>query len=411
MAGLRSLTRVAGGGARRGGWRRRARRRRAFVGLDGLGGVEVSRRLDARAASAGHLRFASDERTHWHFIPHRNLPAQRADRQGNESGSARRRSRPAEDRLEPARLSDGDLDHGSRESARRHRSGAAPPPAAQPPRRRAARPRPGALLLLRVRHAVGKDTWGWRVEGHHVSLHFTVVNGTLVAGSPTFFGANPAEVREGPKKGLRVLGAGGRRGARAARIARRVAARKGDHQRDRAERHLTMAKVEIEPLSPRDRRVARERRAQRDLLMKLIDVYVGYMAADIAADRRARLKKAGVEKIAFAWAGETEKGQEALLPRSGSDVPHRVRQHPERRQPHPLGLARLQWRLRPRPAARASGVQPALTTAPLELRDQESQEFTGALFFCEIGTTIYGRTMRSPVGVAGGGHQPQDRAA
>jgi hypothetical protein len=52
-----------------------------------------------------------------------------------------------------------------------------------------------------------KDTWGWRVEGHHVSLHFTVVNGTLVAASPSFFGSNPAEVRQGPKKGLRILGA------------------------------------------------------------------------------------------------------------------------------------------------------------------------------------------------------------
>src|SRR6202022_925006 len=50
-----------------------------------------------------------------------------------------------------------------------------------------------------------RKTWGWRVEGHHVSLHFTVVNGTL-AGSPSFFGSNPAEVRSGPKKGTRVLG-------------------------------------------------------------------------------------------------------------------------------------------------------------------------------------------------------------
>src|SRR4029077_3868390 len=52
-----------------------------------------------------------------------------------------------------------------------------------------------------------KDTWGWRVEGHHVSLHFTIVNGTMVASSPTFFGSNPAEVRQGPKKGLRILAA------------------------------------------------------------------------------------------------------------------------------------------------------------------------------------------------------------
>ena len=48
---------------------------------------------------------------------------------------------------------------------------------------------------------------------------------------------------------------------------------------------------------------------QRDLLMKLIDVYAGAMAADIAADRMARLRKAGLEKIAFAWAGPVDRGQ------------------------------------------------------------------------------------------------------
>ena len=49
--------------------------------------------------------------------------------------------------------------------------------------------------------------------------------------------------------------------------------------------------------------------AQRDLLMKLLDVYIGKMAADIAEDRLARVRKAGVEKIAFAWAGDTERGK------------------------------------------------------------------------------------------------------
>ena len=47
-----------------------------------------------------------------------------------------------------------------------------------------------------------KGTWGWRVEGHHVSLHFTIADGAAVVGAPTFWGTNPAEVREGPKKGL-----------------------------------------------------------------------------------------------------------------------------------------------------------------------------------------------------------------
>src|SRR4051812_32912562 len=44
-------------------------------------------------------------------------------------------------------------------------------------------------------------TWGWRVDGHHLSLHFTIVNGEITVSTPTFFGTNPAEVRDGPKKG------------------------------------------------------------------------------------------------------------------------------------------------------------------------------------------------------------------
>src|SRR5262245_17943800 len=53
-----------------------------------------------------------------------------------------------------------------------------------------------------------KGRWGWRVEGHHVSLRFAVVDGAVasnVASSPMFLGSNPAEVQEGAKKGQRVL--------------------------------------------------------------------------------------------------------------------------------------------------------------------------------------------------------------
>jgi hypothetical protein len=50
----------------------------------------------------------------------------------------------------------------------------------------------------------GEKTWGFRLEGHHISLNYTLHNGVVVA-SPNFFGANPAEVRTGPRKGLRVL--------------------------------------------------------------------------------------------------------------------------------------------------------------------------------------------------------------
>ena len=95
-----------------------------------------------------------------------------------------------------------------------------------------------------------KSPWGWRVEGHHVSLHFTVVNGTLVASSPSFFGSNPAEVRDGPKKGLRIL-------ADQEDTARALLMALDEKQRAKAliqgvalNEIVTTNKVDISPLSP-----------------------------------------------------------------------------------------------------------------------------------------------------------------
>jgi hypothetical protein len=153
------------------------------------------------------------------------------------------------------------------------------------------------------------NTWGWRVEGHHVSLHFTVVNGSLVAGAPTFFGANPAEVRDGPKKGTRVLGS------------EEDAARALIESLDGAQREkaiitaiapndiVTQAKVKIDPLSPVGIQSSALTGSQRVLLRKLIDVYAGFMADDIAADRLGRIEKTGWDKVGFAWAGSLERGQ------------------------------------------------------------------------------------------------------
>lgn len=47
--------------------------------------------------------------------------------------------------------------------------------------------------------------WGWRFEGHHLSLNFTILQGKVTV-RPFFMGTNPAEVREGALAGLRPLG-------------------------------------------------------------------------------------------------------------------------------------------------------------------------------------------------------------
>jgi hypothetical protein len=47
--------------------------------------------------------------------------------------------------------------------------------------------------------------WGWRFEGHHLSLNFSLLDDKVI-GLPAFYGTNPAELKKGPLKGMRPLG-------------------------------------------------------------------------------------------------------------------------------------------------------------------------------------------------------------
>jgi hypothetical protein len=254
------------------------------------------------------FRFDADERMHWHFIPTEMFPR---------NGLLMRDMNPQQRQLAHDLLKAGLSQRGyltassimdlevvlkALEAAER----AAGP---QPARGQVLERDPGKYFISFFGTPSSKNTWGWRVEGHHVSLHFTVVNGTLVASSPTFFGSNPAEVRDGPKKGLRILGA--EEDAARALLASLDAARRTKAIINAAAPGdmVTMNALDIKPLSPSGLRADAMTPAQRELLMKLLDVYTGMMASDIAADRLARVRKAGVEAITFAWAGETERGR------------------------------------------------------------------------------------------------------
>jgi hypothetical protein len=154
-----------------------------------------------------------------------------------------------------------------------------------------------------------KGAWGWRLDGHHISLHFTIEDGEAVASSPTFFGTNPAQVMDGPKKGLRLLGA-------EEDAARALMLSLDDTQRATAtiqatppNEILTANNPVAEPLTPSGISAAAMTPAQRELLVKLLDVYASSMAEDIGADRMARARAAGIENISFAWAGDTQPGQ------------------------------------------------------------------------------------------------------
>ena len=155
-----------------------------------------------------------------------------------------------------------------------------------------------------------EDAWGWRVEGHHLSLHFTIVDGRTVASSPSFLGANPAQVRTGPKAGLRVL----REREDAARglvmaldSSQRAAAVIVDVAPNDI---LTEAELAVDPLSPVGVKAASLSPNQRELLMGVIEAYTSMMAEDIVAERIAAIHEAGVDEIGFAWARPIERGEQ-----------------------------------------------------------------------------------------------------
>jgi hypothetical protein len=157
-----------------------------------------------------------------------------------------------------------------------------------------------------------KGQWGWRFEGHHVSVRFAVADGAVthnLASSPMFLGANPAEVQEGDKKGLRVL-ADEEDAARALVMALPAELQKQAIVDAVAPSDiLTMNKTDIKPLPDQGVLYAALPAKQQALLSRLIEVYTSNMETDIAAERLAKIKAAGMDKIRFAWRGETDKGK------------------------------------------------------------------------------------------------------
>jgi hypothetical protein len=154
-----------------------------------------------------------------------------------------------------------------------------------------------------------KGTWGWRVEGHHLSVNFTVVDGTVAAGTPSFMGTNPGEIRKGPRAGLRVLGG-------EEDLGRELVKSLNEKQQavaiidTKAPDEITTSDVrKVIPGKPAGILLGDLNRAQRETALHLIRAYVDRLRGEVAAADFAKIQKAGIEKIAFAWAGSLEKGQ------------------------------------------------------------------------------------------------------
>jgi len=203
--------------------------------------------------------------------------------------------------------------------------------------RRADAVRDPGRYFLSVFGEPGGERWSWRLEGHHVYLQFTLVDGRLVSPTPIFLGANPAELRHGDAPVLRPCG-------EEEDAARELLASLDEDRRRQAiiceaappdfvlmnspvvPETALPGEIEAPPLlasivaeanaMPAEQRGAlrfdRSRprglpasamdSAQRKLLSDLIAVYVERLPEPLAG-----IERAGIDGVHFAWAGETER--------------------------------------------------------------------------------------------------------
>ncbi len=150
--------------------------------------------------------------------------------------------------------------------------------------------------------------WGWRLEGHHLSLNFTLDGGKIVSATPCFYGANPAVVKSGKRKGLETL-------PETEKPFRALVALLDDEQRKVAHQKTSPFKLpDIEEGkakphagTPEGLSGAKMTDKQKAELNRLIEGYARRLLPDVAAAELAEVKKAGLDKVYFSYTGDPEK--------------------------------------------------------------------------------------------------------
>ncbi len=164
----------------------------------------------------------------------------------------------------------------------------------------------------------GRDEpWGWRFEGHHLSVSMTV-RGREVSPAPVFFGANPArisyagQVVSGPLApeedvALALATELGPRDRAVAVVADRAPADIRTNTKPRVARSL----------EPRGIAAARLGPTARALLGQLVALYLDRLPAELAAAHSDRLATGDLH---FAWEGATKRGTRHYYRVQGEDL-------------------------------------------------------------------------------------------
>ncbi len=150
--------------------------------------------------------------------------------------------------------------------------------------------------------------WAWSFQGHHLSLNFTVLNGeTSIA--PRFLGANPATIKDGPRKGERTLAKEEDLGLELINSCNVDQKKKAIFQYDAYNDIVTTNAKEVDPLNPVGIKLKELNDSQQKILLKIIDEYLATMPEELANARMKKLESEEKDEISFGWAGATQPGE------------------------------------------------------------------------------------------------------
>ncbi len=147
------------------------------------------------------------------------------------------------------------------------------------------------------------EAWGWRFEGHHLSLNFTSANGIIAASTPSFMGTNPGIVKIEKDYGKEVLKQESNLGFQLVNSLDTEQLKTARFSDTAPPEIITGVKREVEDLEPKGIVYTDMTPAQQKTFMTLLNVYIDNYEFGFAKTLRAKIMKAGQKNLSFAWAG------------------------------------------------------------------------------------------------------------
>lgn len=152
-------------------------------------------------------------------------------------------------------------------------------------------------------------TWGASLEGHHLSINLTVIEGREVFVTPSFFGANPDHVKEGEQTGLRPLKGEQEEALKLLQMLNADQRAQVVYQKKSPKEIFTKAKRQVTALPDDGLPASEMTHEQKAQLRQVLIEYVGRFRAPYASDDWRKIEAAGIDQIYFAWAGSDQVGE------------------------------------------------------------------------------------------------------